>query len=57
MLDFGMERVIWITTQSRKVIVATKGEDWLTLNWDATVPVLDNVTLNVANILIEEGAI
>lgn len=57
MLDFGTERVIWITTQSRKVIVATRGEDWLTLDWDRTVPVLDDITLNVAAILTEEGVI
>lgn len=57
MLNFGTERVIWITTQSRKIFVATPNEPWITLNWDATVPVLDNVTLNVAAILSEEGVI
>ncbi|QHV94359.1 PDDEXK family nuclease [Spirosoma endbachense] len=57
MLNFGTERVIWITTQSRKIFVATQGENWLTLNWDATVPVLDTVTLNVAAILTEEGVL
>ncbi|GAB4036092.1 Uma2 family endonuclease [Spirosoma gilvum] len=57
MLDFGTERVIWITTKSRKIFVATKGETWLTLNWDATVPVLDNVTLNVADLLTDEEVI
>ncbi|QKZ15669.1 Uma2 family endonuclease [Spirosoma sp. KUDC1026] len=57
MLDFGTERVIWITTQSRKVLVATQGETWLTLNWDATIPVLDDVTLTIADVLTEEGVI
>lgn len=55
MLDFGTERVIWITTQSRKVVVATKNENWITVDWDVTIPVLDNVTLNVAGLLTEEG--
>lgn len=57
MLDFGTERVIWITTQSRKVIVATRGENWITVDWDTTVPVLDAITLNVAAILTEEGIV
>ncbi|GAB4045800.1 Uma2 family endonuclease [Spirosoma litoris] len=57
MLNFGTERVIWITTKSRKVFVATKDEPWITLNWDATIPVLDAVTLNVAAILTEEGVL
>lgn len=57
MLNFGTERVIWITTQSRKVLVATRGEDWRTVNWDATVSVIDDLTLNVAALLTEEGVI
>ncbi|MVM39416.1 Uma2 family endonuclease [Spirosoma sp. HMF3257] len=57
MLDFGTERVIWITTKSRKVFVAAKSETWITLNWDATVSVIDDVTLNVAAILTEEGVL
>jgi Uma2 family endonuclease len=57
MLDFGTERVIWITSKSRKIFVATQGENWLTLKWDATIPVLDGITMNVAAILTEEGVI
>lgn len=57
MLDFGTERVIWITTKSRKIFVAVQGETWLTLNWDATVPVIDSVTLNVSDILTKEGVL
>lgn len=57
MLAFGTERVIWITTKIRKVLVATKNEPWLTYNWDATVPVIDGLTLNVASLLTEEGVI
>lgn len=55
MLGFSTERIIWITTKSRKVFVATRGEPWLTLNWDTTVPVIDEISLNVAVILTEEG--
>lgn len=57
MFDFGTERVIWITTESRKVIVATKGENWLTCDWSQTIPVIDDVTLNVASVLTEEGVL
>lgn len=57
MLNFGTERVIWITTKSRKIFVATRTETWFVENWDATVPVLDDLTLNVAALLTEEGVI
>jgi len=57
MLNFGTERVIWVTTHSRKVLIATKGESWITQDWDKTVPVIDTVTLNINQPLIEEGVI
>lgn len=55
LLDFGVERVIWITTQPKKIFVATQTAPWLIQNWDANVPVLDNVILNLAGLLTEEG--
>lgn len=55
LLDFGVERVIWITTQPRKIFVATRTDPWLTQNWNADVPVLDDVVLNLAGLLTDEG--
>ena len=55
LLAFGVETVIWITTQPKKIFVATRVSPWLTQNWDATVPVLDDVVLNLAHLLTEEG--
>ncbi|MFD2570627.1 hypothetical protein ACFSUS_08285 [Spirosoma soli] len=55
LLDFGVERVIWITTQPKKIFVATRTDPWLTQNWDADVPVLNDVVLNLAGLLTEEG--
>ncbi|NDU96895.1 Uma2 family endonuclease [Spirosoma terrae] len=55
LLSFGVETVIWITTQPRKIFVATQQQPWLTQNWDANVPVLDEVILNLAALLAEEG--
>ncbi|GAB3644228.1 Uma2 family endonuclease [Spirosoma arcticum] len=55
LLDFGVERVIWITTQPRKIFVATRTAPWTTQNWDADIHVLDDVVLNLAGLLTEEG--
>ncbi|UFH54145.1 Uma2 family endonuclease [Spirosoma sp. KNUC1025] len=55
LLEFGVETVIWITTQPKKIFVATKSSPWLTQNWDANVLVLDDVVLNLAGLLTEEG--
>lgn len=54
MLDFGVERVIWITTATKKVYVISKNERWVIVNFDETVPLFDDHTLNVAELLKEE---
>ena len=55
LLDFGVERIIWITTQPRKIFLATQTAPWTTQDWDATIPVLDDVMLNLTALLAEEG--
>lgn len=54
-LDFGTEKVIWIFTASRKIMVATAGADWLIRDWDKPVEVLDGISFNVAVYLEEQG--
>lgn len=57
LLAFGVERVIWITTHPKKIFTATQSAPWLIQNWDATVPVLDDITLNLAALLTEEDIV
>ncbi|RRB06390.1 Uma2 family endonuclease [Larkinella rosea] len=54
MLDFGVEKVIWITTKSRKIFTASRSAPWLTENWDTDVVVVENCVLNMARLLKEE---
>lgn len=53
-LDFGTEKVIWVFTTTRKIMVATPGEDWRTFDWDRDVEVLDGVTFNIPRFLKEK---
>lgn len=55
LLQFGVEKVIWATTHTRKLFVATPTEKWVVQNWDEDVPVLDGCVLNLAGLLEEEG--
>ncbi|WP_373513086.1 Uma2 family endonuclease [Persicitalea sp.] len=55
LLDFGAEKVIWITTQSRKVTVATPNANWQTMDWANDVEVVNGITFNIAEYLSEEG--
>ena len=56
LLDFGTEKVIWIFTDSRQVLVAERGaEAWLTMDWHRELELLDGQFFNVGRYLAEEG--
>jgi Uma2 family endonuclease len=50
MIDFGVERIIWIST--KKITVFSNTERWYITNFDETVPLFDE--LNLAALLKEE---
>lgn len=54
LLDFGVERVIWITTKSQKVFVITANDKWYVVNYQDDILVLDDCVLNIAKLLEEE---
>lgn len=55
LLDFGIEKVVWVLTHSQKIFVATRGENqWAVTNWNVDVPLLDNCTLNIKQLLDDE---
>ena len=40
LLDFGVEKVIWLFTKFRKVWIAEAGKDWLIRDWNHPVEVM-----------------
>ena len=54
LLDFGVERIIWITTKSQKVFVITANDKWYVVNYQEDILVLDDCVLNIAKLLEEE---
>ncbi|WP_293685220.1 MULTISPECIES: Uma2 family endonuclease [unclassified Spirosoma] len=40
LLQFGVEKVIWLFTKSHKVLIAEPGKDWLIRDWSQVVEVL-----------------
>lgn len=54
-LDFGTEKVIWIFTSSRKILVATPNADWTISDWNKNIEVLDGVQFNLAEYIAQEG--
>jgi Uma2 family endonuclease len=51
LLNFGVEKVIWIFTASRKVMLATKGKNWTIAGWNQDIPVLNEVALNLQTLM------
>jgi len=56
LLDFGVQKVIWIFTNSKKILVATNEKPWLTQSWDKPIEPISGLTLNIAQYLSSELA-
>ena len=50
---FGVKKVIWILTDTEKVVVAEAGQPWAFVDWDQDIAVLDNCRVNVRAIVDE----
>lgn len=56
LLDFGVKKVIWITTKTKKVTVATPQADWQVKDWHKEVEILAGIAFNVGGYLVEKGS-
>lgn len=52
---FGTPRVVWVFTQSRKILAATPDAPWQFYDWHNDVELTDGITLNLAAYLKQEG--
>ena len=55
LLEFGVEKVIWIFSKTKKIIIAVKDEDWITRDWSKEVELIDGQVFNIGKYLQEEG--
>ncbi len=56
LIDFGVEKVIWITTKTKKVTVAIPQADWQVKDWHKEVEIVEGITFNVGAYLVEKGS-
>jgi Uma2 family endonuclease len=54
LLDAGVKKVIWYTTDDKKVMVAENGKRWFITDWGDTINIIDNINLNLEELLKEE---
>lgn len=55
LLDFGLERVIWVFTNSQKVLIAEPRKDWIISDWHKEIEILEGISFNIAQFLKQEG--
>ncbi|GAK51393.1 hypothetical protein U14_02637 [Candidatus Moduliflexus flocculans] len=53
LLKAGVEKVIWILTDTQKVMVAEQGKTWLLAKWNDVIPVVDDVTIQIETLINE----
>lgn len=52
LLNAGVEKVVWIFTKPKKVMVAEKGKrQWIVQNWDDEVEIMKGIKLNIEELL------
>jgi Uma2 family endonuclease len=56
LLNFGVEKVIWITTVAKKVTVATPQGDWQVKDWHKDIDVLEGIQFNIGQYLAKKGS-
>lgn len=57
MLDFGVQKVIWILTKTRKTLIAEPNERWILTDWDDTVDVLPGCNFQLNPLLRSKNVI
>ncbi len=53
LLNSGVEKVIWIFTKTKKVMVAQRGKKWIVQDWNEDFEVFENLTINLEKLLGE----
>lgn len=55
LIDFGVEKVIWILTESQKTYIIDRNDPtWYIVDWSEPIAVLDNCNLNIKQLLADE---
>lgn len=54
---FGTEKIIWIFSKSKTIIISTADKKWDVVDWNEEVEILDGLKFNIAAYLKAEGVI
>jgi len=52
---FGVEKIIWIFSKSKTIIVSTADQKWDVVDWDKEIEIMKGISFNIAQYLKEKG--
>ena len=55
LLQWGVERVIWVFPSSRRILVADNLQEWKFIRWDLPFTVIDDYEMNLWDLMLEDG--
>jgi hypothetical protein len=55
LFEFGTQKLIWVLSKSKKIIVAEPNKHWSIIDWNEDIELIENITFNVGKHLAEEG--
>ena len=55
LLAFGTGKVIWVFSSNKRVLIAQSATNWQWHGWDETLPLIGDVSFNIAQYLQGEG--
>jgi hypothetical protein len=55
LLNFGVEKVVWVFSEYQKVMIAVPNGDWITRDWDKDIEILDGDSVNLAELFKSKG--
>lgn len=53
--QFGVDKIIWILTASKQVIIAEPEKDWLTIDWNKDIEIINGISFNIGSYLKKNG--
>ena len=51
LLEFGVKKVIWIFTETQKVLVAEGQDTWQIYNWKNDIQIIEKIKVNISEII------
>ena len=51
LLDFGVEKIVWIFTDSKKTLIATQKKEWALVDWSKNIKIIDGLEINVEEVI------